>query len=111
MTAEKAQAAALADFLAGKVGKEFTAKLLERGISDRDVERVLKSHSSGVCQYVHEGQPRYGFYHPDSGVFVSWQPAEGGFTSEIKTAMRPRIGFQYVLDIEGVVIIRRPRGE
>jgi len=64
-----------------------------------------------VCQYVHEGQPRYGFYHPDNGVFVGWQPAEEGFVSEIKTVIKPRSRYRYVLRIEGVVILRRPRGE
>jgi len=54
MTADEAQAAALADFLAGRVSNEFTAKTLERGISDRDIERGLKSGSSAVCRYVHE---------------------------------------------------------
>ena len=110
MTPAQAQEAALADFLAGRVSNEFTAKALERAISDRDIERVLKSGSSAVCRYVHEGQPRYGFWNPGNNLFVAWQPSGGGMPSELKTAIVPRNRIRYLLRLSEGVVLRRPRG-
>ena len=110
MTPAQAQAAALADFLAGRVCNEFTAKTLERGISDRDVERVLNSGSSAGCSYIHERQPRYGFWHPGNNVFVAWQPSGGGMPSELKTAIVPRNRIRYLLRLSEGMVLRRPRG-
>ena len=66
-TAEEAaaiQGAALTDWDAGKVGKEFSAKQLERSVSDMDIYRTLRSKSTLICRYTDYGQPRYGFWHP-----------------------------------------------
>ncbi len=70
--AKRIQAAALADWAAGNVNKEFTEKQGERGVSDKDVERTLKSKSPLICRYTDYGQPRYGFWHPEVRVFIGW---------------------------------------
>lgn len=59
--AKAIQAAALADWEAGNVNKEFAEKQGERSVSDKDVERTLKSNSALICRYTDYGQPRYGF--------------------------------------------------
>jgi hypothetical protein len=54
--ARAAQAAALADFQAGRIANEFYPKQEEHGFTDADVERVLRSGSSGVGRYLtHHG--------------------------------------------------------
>jgi hypothetical protein len=107
--ARAAQVAALADFQAGRVAKEFTAKCLERRLFDKEIERVLKSRSSGVWRYTHLGQPRYGLWHPHTKVFIAWQPHEEGFRSELKTCFRESDGLRYMERQEGVVLLRRPK--
>jgi hypothetical protein len=107
--ARAAQEAALADFQTGRVAKEFTAKCLERHIFDKDIERALKSHSSGVWRYTHLGQPRYGFWHPRTKVFVAWQPREEGFQNELKTCFRESDGLRYMGKQEAVILLRRPK--
>lgn len=90
------QAAALADWEAGNVVKEFSEKQWERGVSDRDIERTLKSKSTLICRYTDYGQPRYGFWHPEVRVFIGWQPAEARFRSEVKTCIRQDDGRAYM---------------
>jgi hypothetical protein len=84
--AKTAQDAALSDWQAGKISNEFYDKTATRPFSDADVERVLKSRSSGVWQYRDFDQLRFGFWHPELELFVAWQPAEEGHESQIKTA-------------------------
>ena len=107
--ARVAQEAALADFQTGRVAKEFTAKCLERRIFDKEIERGLKSRSSGVWRYTHLGQPRYGFWHPHTQVLIAWRPREEGFQSELKTCFRESDGLRYMERQEGVVLLRRPK--
>jgi hypothetical protein len=89
------QATALADWDAGKVGKEFSEKQLERGISDSVIDRVLRSKSTLIARFYHSGQPRYGFWHPQSQVVVIWRPAEEGFFSELKSCFPHQAGDEY----------------
>jgi len=107
--ATEAQAAALVDFLAGQLGKEFTEKAADRGIADRDVERVLRSRSSGVWRYRHYGQPRYGFWHPQTQYFVAWRPAAEGWSSEVKSCFYEEDADRYLADQDESVCLRRPR--
>ncbi len=89
-TAEEAavvQAAALADWEAGNVVKEFSEKQLGRGVSNRDMERTLKSKSTLICQYTHHAQPRFGVWHSHVKVWIAWQPAEEGLRSELKSCI------------------------
>lgn len=101
---------AIADWETGKFSNEFYAKLVERDISDIQVERALRSRSSGICKYRHRGQPRYGFWHPASKLFIVWRPAEEGCESEYKTCFYVRSGMAYMLGLENVEILRFPRG-
>ena len=106
--ASEAQAQALADFLAGRLSNEFSAKCLERAISDREIERVLKSKSSVVASYVDHGQPRYGFWHPESLLFVAWQPPRLGKRGLLKSALEHLDGFDYLRCRPGAEVLRRP---
>lgn len=99
---------ALADWETGKFSNEFYAKLVERDISEIQVERALRSRSSGVCKYRHHGQPRYGFWHPASKLFTVWRPAEEGYESEYKTCFYVRNGVTYMHGLENVEILRSP---
>ncbi len=94
--AKAIQAAALADWEAGNVNKEFTEKQWERGVSDSAVERVLKSNSTLIARFYHTGQPRYGFWHPPSEVLIIWQPVEEGFQSELKSCLPHEGGNEYL---------------
>lgn len=96
------------DWEAGKFSNEFYAKLVERDISDIQVERALRSRSSGICRYRHRGQPRYGFWHPASQLFIVWRPAEEGYESEYKTCFYVRSGMAYMRGLEDVEILRFP---
>jgi hypothetical protein len=110
--ANAVQQAALADWQSGHIGNEFYDKVPERQISDRDVERVLKSKSSGVWQYRHEkNQLRYGCWHPATEIFVAWQPAEEELQSEIKSAFIVHFIDRYVAGKDEVVCLRPPKGE
>ncbi len=88
--AKAIQAAVLADWEAGNVVKEFSEKQWERRVSDRDIERTLKSKSTLICRYTWEGWPRFGFWHPQVKVVIVWQPPEGGLRSELKSCIVPR---------------------
>ncbi len=108
--AKAAQAAALAAWQKGQIANEFYDKTQERPFSDRDVERVLKSKSSGVWRYRHEkGQPRYGFYHPETELFAAWQPNEEGYQSQIKTCFRRARIESYMSNQTDVVCLRQPK--
>ncbi len=107
--ARVAQAAALTDFQAGRIANEFYAKEAERPFTDADVERALKSRSSGVCRYVYEGEPRYGFWHPATQLFISWRPSEEGYTSQVKTCYRVQHGERYLRNRRESVMLRRPK--
>ena len=91
------------------LSNEFYAKLVERDISDIQVERALRSRSSGICKYQHRGQPRYGFWHPASKLFIVWRPAKEGYESEYKTCFYARSGMAYMRGLENVEILRFPR--
>jgi hypothetical protein len=108
--ARAVQAAALADFQAGKIANEFYAKEAERPFTDADVERVLKSRSSGVWRYVYDDEPRYGFWHPDTTWFVAWRPNEEGYESELKTCFDVLDGARYVQNRSDVKCLREPKG-
>ena len=98
-TAEEAaviQMAALADWNAGKVGKEFSEKQLGRNVFDIDIERTLRGQSTLICHYTDYGQPRYGFWHPQVRVFIAWQSPEEGFRSQLKTCIRYEDGRGYM---------------
>ncbi|MCS6859920.1 MAG: hypothetical protein NZT92_06330 [Abditibacteriales bacterium] len=108
--AKAAQAAALAAWQAGQIANELYDKTQERPFSDRDVERVLKSKSLGVWRYRHEkGQPRYDFYHPETELFVAWQPDEEGYQSQIKTCFRCARIESYMNNQSDVVCLRQPK--
>ena len=64
---------------------------------------------SGICKYRHRGQPRYGFWHPASKLFIVWRPAEEGYESEFKTCFYVRSGMAYMRGLENVEILRLPR--
>jgi hypothetical protein len=92
-TAEEAkatQAAALADWEAGNVNKEFSEKQWERNVSDKDVERTLKGKSVLICRFTWQELPRFGFWHPQVKVVIIWQPAESGLGSELKSCIVPK---------------------
>ena len=72
--AKAIQAVALADWEAGNVVKEFSEKQGERDVSNRDIERTLKSKSTLICQYTHHAQPRFGFWHPEVRIFIRVVP-------------------------------------
>ena len=84
---DEIQAAALEAWNEGRLGKEFTTKQLDRGLDDATIYQVLKSKSSYIAKYVDNGQPRYGFWNPGTGIFVAWQPAEQEYKSEFKTCI------------------------
>jgi len=105
--ARQIQEAAYADWDAGKVGKEFSEKQLERGISNSAVERVLRSNSTLIARFYHSGQPRYGFWHPQGQVIVIWQPAEEGFESELKSCFPHKAGDGYFQRQTGFQPVRR----
>jgi hypothetical protein len=91
------QAGALVDWEEGNVNKEFSEKQWERGVSNRDVERTLKSKSTLICRYTHHGQPRFGFWHPQVKVVIVWQPPESGLRRELKSCIIPkRNGTEYL---------------
>lgn len=112
-TAEEAkaiQAAARADWEAGNVNKEFTEKQRERGVSDKDMERTLKSNSTLICRYTHHGQPRFGFWHPEVRMWIAWQPAEAGLQSELKSCITDiKDGFAYGRRRDDFELVRREK--
>jgi len=57
---------------------------------------VLKSNSTLIARFYHTGQPRYGFWHPQSELLVIWQPAEEGFQSELKSCLPHKFGDEYL---------------
>lgn len=63
-----------ADFNAGAFSKELSAKLVERLLSERDVELAIISSRSMIGRYFHFGRERIGFWHPNTFVFVAWKP-------------------------------------
>ena len=108
-TARAAQDSSLADWLTGNISNEFYDKTADRAFSQTDVERVLKSSSSGVWRYRDFDQPRFGFWHPAIELFVAWQPAEEGRKSEIKTAFVVSNIEGYMARREQVAMLRRPK--
>lgn len=106
-----AQTSTLADWQEGKITKEFYEKTARRAFSAADAERTLKSRSSGVWRYRDHGQPRYGFWHPETWLLVAWQPAAEGLHSEVKTAFIVREISVYMADRDSVTLLRAPRGE
>ena len=62
------------DFNSAAFGKELSAKLVERLLSERDVELAIRSGRSLIGRYFHFGHERIGFWHPNTGVFVAWKP-------------------------------------
>ncbi|NCO41592.1 MAG: hypothetical protein COZ06_28425 [Armatimonadetes bacterium CG_4_10_14_3_um_filter_66_18] len=107
--AHAAQAAALADWLAGRIANEYYDKVPERQISDTAVQRVLQSKVSGVGRYRHtRDQPRYEFWHPESEILVVWQPAEQTLHSQIKTCFRRARIEPYMLRQEAAACLRAP---
>ena len=66
----------IADFHSAAFGKEFSTKLIERSLSERDVELAIMSRRSLIGRYFHLGQERIGFWHPNTGVFVAWKPTQ-----------------------------------
>ena len=104
------QAAVLADWEAGNVVKEFSEKQWERSVSNRDIERTLKSKSTLICRYTHHGQPRFGFWHPQVRMWIAWQPAEEGLRSELKSCI-PDIkdGLAYGRRRDDFKLVRRER--
>ncbi len=105
---EAVQAAALADWEGGNVVKEFSEKQRERRVSDRDIERTLKSKSALICRYSHHGQPRFGFWHPQVRMWIAWQPAEEGLQSELKSCIHDiKDGLAYGQHRDNFKLIRR----
>jgi hypothetical protein len=108
--AKAIQAAARADWETGNVNKEFTEKQGERGVSDKDVERTLKSNSTLICRYTHHGQPRFGFWHPQVRTWIAWQPAEAGLPSELKSCITDiKDGFAYGRRRDDFELVRREK--
>lgn len=108
-TAEEArqiQEAALADWEAGNVAKEFSEKQLERGIPNSAIDRVLRSKSTLIARFYHSGQPRYGFWHPQRRALVIWQPAEEDFFSELKSCFSHQAGDEYLIRQTGFQPVR-----
>lgn len=105
-SADKIQAAALRAWIEGRLNKEFTAKQRDRGISDADIERVLKSNAALIGKYRHHDQPRYGFWHPETGVFVAWQPAVEGDRDELKTCFIAVNGDSYMRERQDFTPVR-----
>jgi len=68
----------IADFNAGAFSKELSAKLVERLLSERDVELAIISNRSMIGRYFHFGQERIGFWHPNTSVFVCPRLKSGG---------------------------------
>jgi len=66
----------IADFNTGAFSKELSAKLVERLLSERDVELAIISSRSMIGRYFHFGQERIGFWHPNTSVFVAWKPTQ-----------------------------------
>lgn len=64
----------LEDFNSAAFGNEFSAKLVERLLSECDVELAIRSRRSVIGRYSHFGHERIGFWHPNTGVFVAWKP-------------------------------------
>lgn len=52
------------DFNSAAFGKEFSTKLVERLLSERDVELAIMSRQSLIGRYFHLGQERISFWHP-----------------------------------------------
>ncbi len=104
--AQAAQDAALAAWLNGQIANEFYDKTIDRPFSQADVERVLKSKSSGVWRYRDFDQPRVGCWHPVTELFVAWQPPEEGRQSQIKTAFVVTNIDGYIARREQVVLLR-----
>lgn len=53
----------------GRLHNEFTAKIAEHGVTERDVERALHRRSH-LLRYDHEGLPRLGLWDPKQGLLV-----------------------------------------
>ncbi len=107
--AKAAQAAALATWQKGQIANEYYEKTHRRPFSDRDVERVLKSNATGVWRYHDYGQPRYGFWHPVTEIFVVWQPEEEGYASQIKSAFWEDDGETYMARRQDAILLRKPK--
>ena len=54
--------------------RNLARSLVERSLSERDVELAIMSRRSLIGRYFHIGQERIGFWHPNTGAFVAWKP-------------------------------------
>ncbi|MCH8294236.1 hypothetical protein IH992_24405 [Candidatus Poribacteria bacterium] len=93
----------IADFNSGAFGKEFSTKLVERSLSERDVELAIVSRRSLIGRYSHLGQERIGFWQPNTGVFVAWKPT---LPTRIVSAFERHDGENYFRNLDAEPIRR-----
>ncbi len=94
-TIARLRARVIRELSEGRYGKDFEAKLAERGISMEDILNVLRGKRTYIVKYRdrHTRRWRIGFWHPRIELFVAWKPGRNG---GLKTCFWRKSGVKYI---------------
>jgi len=94
-TVKRLRKRAVREFQEGRYNKDFSAKLVERNISEPAILSTLRNRRTIMVLYRddYDRTQRIGFWHPGIRLFVAWKP---GRRSEFKTCFYKRNGIAYM---------------